>query len=178
VVFKSNKFLWNGAQLANGGYDFKHNVSAVDPLMVVALTQTCKEMYTDISLTHLFYRNNQFDFSLYPSHMNTYLVAITDERRRAITSMHFRWKITRALKSTENCQLMALIASCKSLRSLKMSVALGYSDMLYYNSLNASDYFSQRAEYGLTFAVSPTEVICPAPDFGCILMGLLRLCKA
>jgi len=109
----------------------------------------CKEMYDDISLTHLFYRNNHFDFT--ESHMKQYLLAITDERRRAIVSMSFNWHVGYWNK-VDRPQLMVLIASCKNLRSLKISLTTDYNPTI----ADPSKFFLQRLDYKYAFAVSPT----------------------
>ncbi|KAK0100000.1 hypothetical protein ONS95_013182 [Cadophora gregata] len=147
VTPRSNKFVWNADQASKLSQK-PTEVSAAIPLAVVSLTKTCKEMYADISLTHLFYRNNHFDFSRFHNHMNTYLVAITDERRRSIGSMQFTWAVGRGWYKDKMCQTMVLIASCKSLWSLKISINACESIQ------DASTFFSKQPEYKLTFAVS------------------------
>jgi hypothetical protein len=83
---KSNKFLWSKLQINAAGSPV---TSAVPPLTAVSLSKVCKQLYIEVGLTHLLYTSNMFDFThMYRDEdIVTYLVAITEERLRAIGSI-------------------------------------------------------------------------------------------
>ncbi|KAH7321672.1 hypothetical protein BKA65DRAFT_512727 [Rhexocercosporidium sp. MPI-PUGE-AT-0058] len=144
VGYNSNKFLWDSAQYS--GSWGSHDVAAAAPLMVVNLSNVSKAMYEEVSLTHLFYRFNNFDFTLYPDHFKAYMIGITDARRQAIASMSFALNIGWAGDRRNGAESMTLIASCKGLESLK----LGMHNHVH-QSFNFNNYMASR-EYKHAYA--------------------------
>ncbi|KAH6715395.1 hypothetical protein BKA61DRAFT_352735 [Leptodontidium sp. MPI-SDFR-AT-0119] len=112
----SNKFIWSRNQFVRPG---AHNISAVPPLMVVNLSFVSKAMYDEVSNTHIFYKCNKFDFRGYREDFKAYIVGLTDARRQAIRSMHVELRLDWVHRRKES---MVLIASCKGLQSLELSV--------------------------------------------------------
>ncbi|EKD17873.1 hypothetical protein MBM_03645 [Drepanopeziza brunnea f. sp. 'multigermtubi' MB_m1] len=102
--------------------------SLVAPLAAVSLSAVCKEMYTDVSLTHMFYTNNVFDFTSYRSDVLTYLVAITQPRRDAIKTISMYWHFVPfwGRKLWDMPEIWTLIASCEGLKSLQLNFSNYY----------------------------------------------------
>ncbi|KAG4438127.1 hypothetical protein IFR05_006407 [Cadophora sp. M221] len=117
IAQRSNKFVWSLDQCVSPG---TYNVSAVPPLMAVNLSSVCKAMYNEVSKTHLFYRHNKFNFSARPGDFKTYIVGLTDARRQSIRYMHVE---LRPNWRPEIKDSMVLIASCKGLKSLDLSIS-------------------------------------------------------
>ncbi|CZR59205.1 uncharacterized protein PAC_09097 [Phialocephala subalpina] len=126
---KSNKFIWSKDQYvkdgATGGY--KIDVSAVKPLDVVALTAVCKKVYQEVSLTHLFYKSNEFEFRLdnlrrgwNESALLEYLVAITGPRRQEISSITYDWHLRYRHEACEH--VFTMLSQCSGLKALNLHV--------------------------------------------------------
>ena len=82
---KSNKFIWSKLQVNRDG---TININAVGPLTAVTLAKVCKQLYIDVGLGHLLYSSNTFDFTHLQNHaVITYMVATTEERLKAVTSI-------------------------------------------------------------------------------------------
>ncbi|KAJ5043023.1 uncharacterized protein L3040_004411 [Drepanopeziza brunnea f. sp. 'multigermtubi'] len=126
----SNKFLWSIDQVTfnKNGCRIIKDPSLVAPLAAVSLSAVCKEMYTDVSLTHMFYTNNVFDFTSYRSDVLTYLVAITQPRRDAIKTISMYWHFVPfwGRKLWDMPEIWTLIASCEGLKSLQLNFSNYY----------------------------------------------------
>ena len=88
---RSNKFIWSTAQMgafAKYGCTTKI-VNSAPPLAVVALSKVCRALYEEVSLTHLFYNINQFEFRSF--YGIVYLVALTTPRMKALRSVTCEW---------------------------------------------------------------------------------------
>ncbi|KAI9049186.1 hypothetical protein LZ554_007033 [Drepanopeziza brunnea f. sp. 'monogermtubi'] len=125
LAYGSNKFLWSLDQVTfnENGYGIIKDPSLVAPLAAVSLSTVCKEMYTDVSLTHMFYTNNVFDFTSYRSDVLTYLVAITQPRRDAIKTISMYWHFEPfwGRKLWDMPETWTLIDSCEGLKSLQLN---------------------------------------------------------
>jgi hypothetical protein len=115
VIEKSNMFIWSQSQIGNRTGE--KDASGVEPLAAVQLSRVCKQLYEEVALTHLFYRVNHFNFdSEFPWDDNaiSYLVAITENRMKAIRSVSCTWR-TWGCKSNMT-HLFALLGACDGLQ--------------------------------------------------------------
>ncbi|KAF8865865.1 hypothetical protein BDZ45DRAFT_668282 [Acephala macrosclerotiorum] len=128
---KSNKFLWSKNQYIKDQTTgiYKAVISAVKPLDVVALSSVCKQVYKEVSLTHLFYKSNEFHFRLsdrndgwysQDSTLLEYLVAITGPRRQAITSITCDWHQRYRHDAPEH--VFTMLSQCSGLKVLNLHV--------------------------------------------------------
>ncbi|KAK6584479.1 hypothetical protein PZA11_002703 [Diplocarpon coronariae] len=100
----------------------------------LSLSLVCKEMYESVSLGHLFYKNNVFDFSCLDDpvrSLNTYLVAITEARRQEITTMKVKFHGVGRDRVGTVSEAFALIASCKGLTHLTVKL---HSNLVRYST--------------------------------------------
>ena len=96
---RSNKFIWSKAQIENlVGSRRRVVVKNAAQLTVVALSKVCRTLYEEVSLTHLFYKVNNFDFGLSARTTGVggainYLVALTTPRMKSLRSLTCEWPI-------------------------------------------------------------------------------------
>jgi hypothetical protein len=96
---RSNKFIWSEAQdKPDKSGEMTVSIKEAPPLTVVALSQVCRTLYEEVSLTHLFYKVNHFEFSVESNYRPiravstiTYLVALTTPRMKALRLITCDW---------------------------------------------------------------------------------------
>jgi hypothetical protein len=99
----------------------KKKISAVKPLTAVQLTQVCRQIYDEVSNTHLFYSLNDFNFlNAEPNDPVTYLLAITEPRRNAIRSITCEWQ---RYYQCNPAQMFTVLAACNALQVLEIKIA-------------------------------------------------------
>jgi hypothetical protein len=94
---RSNKFIWSITQIDPKAQSGKC-VENAPLLTVVALSKVCRTLYEEVSLTHLFYKVNHFEFPVTPGYRVNhaigpinYLVALTTARMKALRSITCDW---------------------------------------------------------------------------------------
>ncbi|KAI6714251.1 hypothetical protein JHW43_003198 [Diplocarpon mali] len=134
IAPRSNKFVWSRDQNPTINSNHSINISAVPMQAALSLSLVCKEMYESVSLGHLFYKNNVFDFSCLDDpvrSLNTYLVAITEARRQEITTMKVKFHGVGRDRVGTVSEAFALIASCKGLTHLTVKL---HSNLVRYST--------------------------------------------
>ncbi|KAE8451915.1 hypothetical protein EG329_002756 [Mollisiaceae sp. DMI_Dod_QoI] len=129
---KSNKFLWSKDQHVQDPNTRRTNIviSAAKPLDVVALSAVCKQIYQEVSLTHIFYKENQFQFLVEgsggcaryrSSELLNYLAAITAPRREAIHSISVKLGVS-YWRNFPVEHTFTMLSECKHLQVLSLHV--------------------------------------------------------
>ncbi|KAL2068286.1 hypothetical protein VTL71DRAFT_16384 [Oculimacula yallundae] len=148
VAPKSNKFFWNIAQVnaaeASEASTLPDSTLPGSTLTAVALGKVCKQVYLEVTLGHIFYHVNHFDFTLYDmyeNHLRAYMIAITSNRRNEIKSMSF---VVFQVEMTFNYQCLNLIASCKGLQCLELRFIAWKNDFNQSHGVNDKHRLSYK----------------------------------
>ncbi|KAI0837427.1 hypothetical protein F5Y06DRAFT_304790 [Hypoxylon sp. FL0890] len=136
ITRRSNKFVWGKCEKEwrPGMRWILHNLEE-QPLAVVSLNRTCRQIYQDLERWPVFYRVNILHFS-HPIHLSVFLAAITPQRRKMIRRIQV--DLTRNEYSFPHehpwlrpvrhplslLHSLALLSQCKDLR--KLSVLLDF----------------------------------------------------